>query len=310
MKKVFIVSLLFLLDIYLHSQNFALIGKFIPNLDSTIEVCHISDNTIKFNYRYDLGDKTVNFKAVHKDGILFYEIPENFPKEFNTKFYYHGKDVSTSNTILILAGKHITDKTTDFARLRISSDPILLFASTEGFETPEPFIEPSHHFVEPGYRKYYDCSSYLKETIKGTTKEYKVENLCDFAVDTPWVENVKGDGIGEGFTIQNGFPHEIAYPYLLIMNGYISYQKPHLYKMNNRIKKIKVTGVKSGVSKVLDVLDTPHPQTVDISFIKDIEDIRVEIAEVYKGTKYDDTCIHYLIPYYNQVIPYESTIPE
>ena len=94
------------------------------------------------------------------------------------------------------------------------------------------------------------------------------------------------------------------------MNGYISYKKPYLYKMNNRIKKIKVTGVKSGVSKVLDVLDTPHPQTVDISFITDIEDIRVEIVEVYKGTKYDDTCIHYLIPYYNQVIPYESTIPE
>ncbi|MBP5602230.1 MAG: hypothetical protein J6X78_05830 [Treponema sp.] len=94
------------------------------------------------------------------------------------------------------------------------------------------------------------------------------------------------------------------------MNGYISYDKPYLYKQNGRVKKIKVTGLKSGKSKILDVLDTPHPQTVDISFITEPEDIRVQIEEVYKGTKYDDTCINYLINYEEPVIPYESTLPE
>ena len=310
MKKVVLLSFVWILSISLYSQNFSIIGKFFPDLYSTIEVCYISEDTITFDYIDKLDDKTVNFKKKHKYGMLFFEMSETFPKEFNEYYYYHGREITTSNDMLILAGKHIIDESNEYANLRISSDPILLFGSTEGFEKPDSFIAPSHHFVEPSFRKYYDCSSYLKETIRGITTEYKVENLCNFAVETPWVENVKGDGIGEGFTIQNGFPHEIAYPYLLIMNGYISYQKPHLYKMNNRIKKIKVTGVKSGVSKVLDVLDTPHPQTVDISFIKDIEDIRVEIAEVYKGTKYDDTCINYLIPYYCEVLPYESTIPE
>ena len=94
------------------------------------------------------------------------------------------------------------------------------------------------------------------------------------------------------------------------MNGYISYEKPYLYKQNGRVKKIKVTGVNSGKSKVLDVLDTPHPQTVDISFLNEPEDIRVEIADVYKGTKYDDTCIHYMITYIKEVIPYENSIGE
>lgn len=310
MKKVFLLSLVWILSISLYSQNFSLIGKFFPDLYSTIEVCYISEDTITFDYIDKLEDKTVNFKKKHKNGMLFFEMSETFPKEFNEYYYYYDKEISTSNDILILAGKHIVDESNEYARLRTSADPILLFASTESFETPNSFIEPSHHFVEPGYRKYYNCSSYLTESTKGKTKEYKVENLCEFSVETPWVENVKGDGIGEGFSIQNGFPHEIAYPYLLIMNGYISYQKPHLYKMNNRIKKIKVTGIKSGKSRILDVLDTPHPQTVDISFITDIEDIRVEIAEVYKGTKYDDTCIHYLIPYYSQVLPYESALPD
>ena len=309
MKKL-IALFVFVLSSNMYSQNFSINGKFLPEVESTIEICYISDDKIEFDYRFDLEDKNLDYKMIHKDGLLFFELSEKFPKEFNADYYFHSKEISTSNNLLILAGKHIVDETNEFARLRTSADKILLFASTESLDTPYPFIDPSYHFTEPSYRKYYDCSSYLTETIRGTTKEYKVENLCDYVVETPWVENVKGDGIGEGFTIKNGVPHEIAYPYLLIMNGYISYQKPYLYKMNNRIKKIKVSGVKSGVSKVLDVLDTPHPQTVDISFIKDIEDIRVEIAEVYKGTKYDDTCINYLIPYYCEVIPYESTIPD
>ena len=309
MKKL-IPLFVFVLSFTMYSQNFSINGKFLPEVESTIEICYISDDKIEFDYRFDLEDKNLDYKKIYKDGLLFFELSEKFPKEFNADYYFQSKDISTSNDLLILAGKHIVDESNEFARLRTAADKILLFASTESLDKPYPFIDPSYHFTEPGYRKYYDCSSYLTETIRGTTKEYKVENLCDYVVETPWVENVKGDGIGEGFTIKNGVPHEIAYPYLLIMNGYISYQKPHLYKMNNRIKKIKVTGVKSGVSKVLDVLDTPHPQTVDISFITDIEDIRVEIAEVYKGTKYDDTCINYLIPYYCEVLPYESTIPD
>ena len=136
--------------------------------------------------------------------------------------------------------------------------------------------------------------------MKEKSKEYPVENLNILAVDTPWVEAVPGSGIGEGFTLVNSWGKK--YPYILLMNGYISYEKPYLYKQNNRIKKIKVTGLKSGKSKVLDVLDTPHPQTVDISFITGAEDIRVEIADVYKGTKYDDTCLHYCITYDAQVI--------
>ena len=176
---------------------------------------------------------------------------------------------------------------------------MISFSTTAGFtEHSRPFIWPMFHFEIT--RKYTDCTSFLKEK----NKDYPVENLCKFVVDSPWVEAAKGSGIGEGFTIVN----EFVYKYLLIMNGYISYEKPHLYKQNNRVKKIKVTGLKSGKSKVLDVLDTPHPQTVDISFITEAEDIRVEIADVYKGTKYDDTCIHFCVTYNSEVIPYEDSI--
>ena len=178
-----------------------------------------------------------------------------------------------------------------------------LFAFTEGYKqdrTPLTYTK----YDERG-NIYKDCSSFLVEK----TKSYPIENLSKLVVDTPWVEGVNGDGIGEGFTIVVPANENVP-SYLLIINGYISYNKPYLYKQNNRVKKIKVIGIKTGKSKVLNVLDTPHPQTIDISFLKESENIRIELADVYKGTKYSDTCLHYCTTCNEAIIPYENGIEE
>jgi len=301
MKIILFLSFIWMSLLSLYSQNFSISGKFIPNLYSTIEVCDITEDSITFDYIDKLEDKSVNFKKIHKDGMLFFEMDENFPKEFNEDYYYHGKNISTSNNMLILAGQQKNHKTYRNGNYE-TYDFTLLIAATEGFDTPYSFIKPGTGYFETYRTKYYDCSSFL---IEKSTK-YEVDNLHKLGLDTPWVENAEGSGIGEGFSIKNA---ELC-PYILIMNGYISYKKPYLYKRNNRVKKLKITGLKSRKTKTLDVYDTPHPQTIDISFITENEDLRIEIADVYKGTKYDDTCIHYLIAYEDEVLPYESTIPD
>lgn len=296
MKRfIFFVLNLFILT-NLFCENFSLNGKYIPELYSTIDVLYIEDNIIKYKFETTKQEKIINYSKYYDNGLMFFKLAEVFPKEFSERFYYYNQDIETNDNMLILAGAELDEKTGE-------TDRILMFATTAGFDKDSyPFIWPIFHFEI--HRKYTDCSSFLKEK----TKQYNVENLCECIIDTPWVEAVKGDGIGEGFTIVNEWNRN--YPYLLIMNGYISYEKPYLYKQNNRIKQIKVTGIKSGKTKILDVLDTPHPQTVDISFITEPEDIRVEIAAVYKGTKYDDTCLHFCVTYNQKVIPYEDTIGE
>ena len=289
MKKGILIIFLIFLFSFCYSQNFSLRGKFFPNLYSTVEVLDINESSMTLNYEVALDKKNIGYKKISNEGMVFFKLSEKMPKDFHEEYYYDKQEIITNDEILILAGKEISKK-----------NDIIMFATTAGFEGDFPFIFPMFHF-EVG-RSYSDCSSFLKEK----TKEYPVENLDKYYVDSPWVEGVNGDGIGEGFTIKS----KRVYPYLLIMNGYISYRKPYLYKQNNRIKKIKVTGVKSGKTAVLDVLDTPHPQTVDISFITEQEDIRVEIADVYKGTKYDDTCLHFCVTYQNEVIPYENSIGE
>ncbi len=290
MKKLMLIIFVTLCFSFCYSENFSLCDNVFPNLYSTVDVMYINESFITLNYEVGLEKRNINYKKIYKDGILFFKLSEIMPKNFHEDYYYDNQEIDTNDEILILAGKEIAKK-----------DDILMFATTAGFEGDYPFIFPMFHFEVVGCT-YSDCSSFLKEK----TKEYPVENLSKYYTDSPWVEGVKGDGIGEGFTIES----KSVYPYLLIMNGYISYRKPYLYKQNNRVKAIKVTGLKSGKTAILNILDTPHPQTVDISFITEVEDIRVEIQDVYKGTKYDDTCLQFCVTYQNKVIPYENSIAD
>lgn len=292
MKKNIICNIAIFLMAAVYSENFSLSGKYIPDLYTTLSSVIIQDEEVCLKYEIELPSKSLAYKKSYRDGLLFFEFSEELPKNIDEEVYYEGKDGSSGNDMLVLAGKSI------------SKGEVLFFGITSVFSDSYPFIYPSHRFLESSTRVYTNCSSFLKEK----NVDYSVDNLDKTFLNSPWVEGVKGNGIGEGFTINN--TRNTVYSYLLLMNGYISYDKPYLYKQNNRIKKMKVTGLKSGKTKILDVLDTPHPQTVDISFITEPEDIRVEIADVYKGTKYDDTCLHYCITYDAEVIPYEDSIAE
>ena len=156
---------------------------------------------------------------------------------------------------------------------------------------------------ETPYFYYENVSSNLVEKSKEGKREYRIENLCDMREDTPWVEGVDGWGIGESFVIKTW--NDTSDKYILLMNGYISASNPKLYDENGRIKKIMVEGVISGKKKEFTVKDTPHPQTVDISFLPEQEDVKITILDVYKGTKYEDTAIHFMILWRTEVIPYE-----
>ena len=153
---------------------------------------------------------------------------------------------------------------------------------------------------ETPYFKYTNESSHFIEETKEGKREYGIENLCDMREDSPWVD---GWGIGESFVIQTQRNNDDKY--ILLMNGYISASNPKLYDENGRIKKILVEGVISGKKKEFIIKDTPHPQTVDISFLYRQEDVKVTILDVYKGTKYEDTAIHFMILWRTEVIPYE-----
>lgn len=163
-----------------------------------------------------------------------------------------------------------------------------------GYVDDEIFLYSVPNMTMEGHSSYKDCTSFLKEG----NKEYTTENLSEIVIGSPWVEGVNGNGEGEGFTIDGNAP------YLLIVNGFVSSKKPYLYEQNSRIKELEIIGSKSGKSKIVSFLDTPNPQTVDISFLNKEDDTIIRIESVYQGTKYQDTCITICRLFWWEVIPY------
>ncbi len=113
----------------------------------------------------------------------------------------------------------------------------------------------------------------------------------------PWVEGVKGQGIGEWIELSTD-SYETPISFFLISNGYVSFEKPCLYKKNSRIKKIRITSKEENIDFVVELKDTPDFQ--EIRLPKKITGLkptfRFTIEEVYPGTKWDDTCLNLIIP--------------
>jgi len=131
---------------------------------------------------------------------------------------------------------------------------------------------------------------------------YSVENLYNLSQLIPWVEGVPGDGIGEIIRIEveqsRRMPYGQKIVALYISNGFVDYNRPYLYEYNNRVKKIRVRNIGNGYNEYLDINieDSPNINRIYFEFKNPSYIIDIEILEVYKGTKYDDTCINFLIP--------------
>lgn len=286
MKKIVIVLISFYIINYSYGQNFEIDGKYPGQVDSLIGFFNFEKNKLIIDYENPPLEKEnliLDYTIERINGIHFIKLSQKMPNEVaGWNEFFENKNIQTDDKILFLAGNN--------------GNRTLMFAFTKGYTFDRTLTYTRFNNLGS---TFYDCSSYLVEK----NKEYPIENLLLLSPDTPWVEGVPGYGIGEGFSIGRD-----KNKYLLLMNGYISYDKPYLYKLNARIKKLKVIGLKSGKEKILDVLDTPHPQTIDISFLTENEDVRVTIEDVFPGTKYEDTCLHYMIVWDEEVIPYMNSV--
>ena len=134
----------------------------------------------------------------------------------------------------------------------------------------------------------HDCiirsDSYLVENDTG----YAAKCLNETIPGRPWVEGEEGDGVGSLITISS----QSSISVLVISNGFVS-NNPRTYTNNNRVKDIKITD-RNDEGKSFDVTlpDSPEPFEILLPFSS--SEIQLEIQSVYKGEKYDDTCLNYI----------------
>lgn len=133
---------------------------------------------------------------------------------------------------------------------------------------------------------------------KGIT--YEAINAHDFSYRTAWVEGVPGYGIGQ--YLEYTFPPESPrITTVIIANGYV--KSPQAWNDNARVKTLNMY-LNNQLLAVLHLADTRQEQIFTFdpmgnSNRQDLErlksglswTLRFEIAEVYPGSRYEDTVI-------------------
>jgi hypothetical protein len=150
--------------------------------------------------------------------------------------------------------------------------------------------------VDDGCSWYCSGGNYLvtaSSSLKSNTSiNYNPKAANDLSYKTAWVEGKEDEGIGEyiEYTFGNESPRITS---IIISNGYVKSDKA--WTENNRVKKIKLY-VNETEFGILNLLDTKNDQLFQLGTFGHNTDgsdlvLKFEIAEVYKGLKYNDTVI-------------------
>jgi Mg-chelatase subunit ChlD len=115
---------------------------------------------------------------------------------------------------------------------------------------------------------------------------YKAENVLDGKSTTAWAEGVDGPGIGEWLKFGLDEPRKVKA--VRIISGYP--KTPQIFRNNNRVRTIKIS-FSDGKFQMNELKDVQESQRILIDRDAPTSYIKLEIMDVYKGAKFDDTCI-------------------
>lgn len=155
-----------------------------------------------------------------------------------------------------------------------------------------------------GCSAWCGCSDYVCEASATSTLaaqgnvRYDASNLTEESRDSVWSEGVEGLGIGESIEIKQMYmgigDAEFTFHSICIVNGYAENETK--WQENGRVKSLKLY-YEDEYMGLITLEDTMKPQYIDVSPVQMKvgngfnANFRFEIAEVYEGSKYEDTCI-------------------
>lgn len=144
-----------------------------------------------------------------------------------------------------------------------------------------------------GNRVYFSAasaSSTLKEGDITFSAAYAIDDKRD--VQRPWVEGVRGDGIGETLTLY--FDDVVTITALSLRLGYARDQAR--YDKNNRPSALRFS-FSDGRSVESWFDDVNEEQSIILSDCVSTCYVKITILDVYEGTQCEDTCIYQVKAY-------------
>ena len=259
-----------------------------------------------------IGDCNDWITEINQDEVMLYTDFDKYDRDYypqfmysNGKFYYEGK-----LRFIDLRDKKSLDipncKTERYLVLK-NNDIVLYFKNNQKaeMESFNPWLKGFEEgcyclITETTSTSTIKTSSVLNEKgrlYSGSNLLQKaVENVSDanfFQLANPWIEGNIDYGIGEYFELSG---EGVLNDYIYISIGYVDITKPYLYEQNSRPSAFDVY-IDDTYWKTISLEDTPDPQRFEFSDatnIKKDSSIRFVIKDVYKGTKYKDTCVNFI----------------
>ena len=166
----------------------------------------------------------------------------------------------------------------------------LSLGDTVFFNTGISKIVSSSYLIETRQEKdiVYSPEYFLSKIFYNIGDDYINFWLYD-SISPPWVEGVKGYGVGEYLDID----FKYASDEIQILNGFVDFSRKRLYRDNSRVKKILIESENPKFAKEYELEDAVKYTAVRLP--EKTEKIKITIKDVYKGDKYDDTCISSII---------------
>lgn len=116
---------------------------------------------------------------------------------------------------------------------------------------------------------------------------YEAENIKNQSGKRAWSEGVEGDGVGEWLELVPRVPKVLAG--IGILPGYAVSEG--LFRANGRPRKLKITLNGSYVFEAMIPDELAEVYVPVEGFKEPVHKIRLEVQEVWEGSRYEDTCV-------------------
>ena len=164
----------------------------------------------------------------------------------------------------------------------------IFLGGAKGFNLPENEEKPKEEDVEETYDKpVFDTVDASSVLASQGSNYYYPSMATDKKFNTAWQEGADGFGYGEYLKFTANTDQKVSG--IKILNGYC--KSKDLYYKNNRIRKVKIFF--SDGTVITKILNDNFLEYNDIRLDEPVicTSFRIQIVDVYQGTKYDDTGI-------------------
>jgi len=163
--------------------------------------------------------------------------------------------------------------------------------SEEDFQHRASYVLREHQY----FLDHTDYDATASSTLAAQGKHnYDVVNIKGDPtreVQSPWVEGVEGDGIGESITL--GVKRPLPLYGILIRPGYWDYGNDKVWKKNNRVAALEITlNDEQTFTETIPDEMFQEPYLIRVrDYTKPVTKIKMVIKGVHRGTQSRDTCI-------------------